>query len=146
MGQVLLVAITGDRGLCGGYNTYAIKKVETRAAELKAQGIPFDMICIGNKGFTVSPAPLRSSLPLSNASPSRRAPVCCGDNMFSGCGDPGACMRLERRFCRSARARLRLPLGGGRVARVQCRLAIAGSERRGRGRWRGARHGAGHGA
>lgn len=51
--QVLLVAITGDRGLCGGYNTYAIKKVEARAAELKEQGIDFDMICIGNKGNTV---------------------------------------------------------------------------------------------
>jgi len=49
---VLLVGITGDRGLCGGYNTYAIKKVETRANELKAQGIDFDMICIGNKGNT----------------------------------------------------------------------------------------------
>jgi len=48
--QVLLVGITGDRGLCGGYNTYAIKKIETRAAELKEQGIDFDMICIGNKG------------------------------------------------------------------------------------------------
>ena len=31
--QVLLVGITGDRGLCGGYNTYAIKKIETRAFE-----------------------------------------------------------------------------------------------------------------
>merc|ERR1719181_316445 len=50
--KVLLVGITGDRGLCGGYNTYAIKKIETRAAELKAQGIDFDMICIGNKGNT----------------------------------------------------------------------------------------------
>ena len=47
---MLLVGITGDRGLCGGYNTYAIKKIETRAAELKEQGIDFDMICIGNKG------------------------------------------------------------------------------------------------
>ena len=50
---MLLVGITGDRGLCGGYNTYAIKKIETRAAELKEQGIDFDMICIGNKGNTV---------------------------------------------------------------------------------------------
>merc|ERR1719201_409374 len=48
--KVLLVGITGDRGLCGGYNTYAIKKIEARAAELKEQGIDFDMICIGNKG------------------------------------------------------------------------------------------------
>jgi len=50
--KVLLVALTGDRGLCGGYNTYAIKKAEMRAKELQGQGIDFDMICIGNKGNT----------------------------------------------------------------------------------------------
>jgi len=50
--KVLLVLMTGDRGLCGGYNTYAIKKAETRIAELKAQNIPFDMVTIGNKGST----------------------------------------------------------------------------------------------
>jgi F0F1-type ATP synthase gamma subunit len=51
------VALTGDRGLCGGYNTYAIKKAEMRAKELQGQGIDFDMICIGNKGNTVRPPP-----------------------------------------------------------------------------------------
>jgi hypothetical protein len=55
--QVLLVALTGDRGLCGGYNTYAIKKAEMRAKELQSQGIDFDMICIGNKGNTVRVPP-----------------------------------------------------------------------------------------
>jgi len=50
--KVLIVGLTGDRGLCGGYNTYAIKKIETRAKELQKQGIDFDMICIGNKGNT----------------------------------------------------------------------------------------------
>jgi len=48
--KVLLVLMTGDRGLCGGYNTYAIKKAEQRIQELKDADIPFDMICIGNKG------------------------------------------------------------------------------------------------
>mmetsp|Transcript_14435 Transcript_14435/g.28507 ORF Transcript_14435/g.28507 Transcript_14435/m.28507 type:complete len:363 (+) Transcript_14435:43-1131(+) len=48
--KVLLVSLTGDRGLCGGYNTYAIKKAEQRIKELKAQGLDFDMICVGNKG------------------------------------------------------------------------------------------------
>ena len=51
------MALTGDRGLCGGYNTYAIKKAEMRAKELQSQGIDFDMICIGNKGNTVRPPP-----------------------------------------------------------------------------------------
>merc|ERR1711966_13740 len=50
--KVLLVLMTGDRGLCGGYNTYAIKKAEQRIQELKDADIPFDMICIGNKGNT----------------------------------------------------------------------------------------------
>ena len=47
--KVLIVLMTGDRGLCGGYNTYAIKKAEDRIKELKAQNIPFDMVTIGNK-------------------------------------------------------------------------------------------------
>ena len=35
--KVGLVVITGDRGLCGGYNSNAIKKAEQRIEELKAQ-------------------------------------------------------------------------------------------------------------
>ena len=35
--KVGLVVITGDRGLCGGYNSNAIKKAEQRIAELKEQ-------------------------------------------------------------------------------------------------------------
>merc|ERR1719191_1625558 len=37
--KVGLVTITGDRGLCGSYNAAAIKKTESRIAELKEQGI-----------------------------------------------------------------------------------------------------------
>jgi len=48
--KVLLVSMTGDRGLCGGYNSYAIKKAEARIKELKAQGLDFDMVTIGGKG------------------------------------------------------------------------------------------------
>jgi F-type H+-transporting ATPase subunit gamma len=48
--KVTLVVITGDRGLCGGYNSFMIKKAEARFAELKAQGIDCDMILIGKKG------------------------------------------------------------------------------------------------
>ena len=75
--QVLLVALTGDRGLCGGYNTYAIKKAEMRAKELQGQGIDFDMICIGNKGNTVRPPPPPPpAFPRSSLSkPCRRARV-----------------------------------------------------------------------
>merc|ERR1719420_1936899 len=47
-----LVVITGDRGLCGAYNSAAIKMAETRIAELKAQGVNVELILIGNKGST----------------------------------------------------------------------------------------------
>jgi F-type H+-transporting ATPase subunit gamma len=48
--KVTLVVITGDRGLCGGYNSFMIKKAEARYKELTAQGIECDMILIGKKG------------------------------------------------------------------------------------------------
>merc|ERR1719359_758702 len=50
--KVCLVAITGDRGLCGAYNSAAIKKTEARIAELKEQGVEVELITIGNKGST----------------------------------------------------------------------------------------------
>jgi len=50
--KVGLVTITGDRGLCGGYNAQAIKMTEERIKTLKAQGIEVELICIGNKGIT----------------------------------------------------------------------------------------------
>lgn len=50
--KVTLVVITGDRGLCGGYNSFMIKKAEARFKELKDQGIDCDMVLIGKKGIT----------------------------------------------------------------------------------------------
>jgi len=50
--KVGLVVITGDRGLCGGYNANAIKKAEPRMAELKEQGVDTELILVGNKGGT----------------------------------------------------------------------------------------------
>lgn len=50
--KVTLVVITGDRGLCGGYNSLMIKKAEARFNELKANGVETDMILIGKKGIT----------------------------------------------------------------------------------------------
>jgi len=48
--KVTLVVITGDRGLCGGYNSFMIKKAEARVKELSDQGIETDLILIGKKG------------------------------------------------------------------------------------------------
>merc|ERR1712154_419787 len=50
--KVTLCVITGDRGLCGGYNSFMIKKAEARFADLKSQGIDVDMILIGKKGIS----------------------------------------------------------------------------------------------
>mmetsp|Transcript_30429 Transcript_30429/g.39265 ORF Transcript_30429/g.39265 Transcript_30429/m.39265 type:complete len:373 (+) Transcript_30429:96-1214(+) len=47
--KVLLVAISGDRGLCGGYNSYAIKRTEARIAELESAGLDFELITVGKK-------------------------------------------------------------------------------------------------
>ena len=35
--NVAIVVVTGDRGLCGGYNAQMIKKAEARIVELKDQ-------------------------------------------------------------------------------------------------------------
>jgi F-type H+-transporting ATPase subunit gamma len=50
--KVLIVAISGDRGLCGSYNNYVIKKTEARMRELEAKGIAYDFIPIGKKVIT----------------------------------------------------------------------------------------------
>jgi len=65
-----LVVITGDRGLCGGYNAQAIKLAETRIAELKAQGVGAELILVGNKGGTYykrRATPIRSSMACGQA-------------------------------------------------------------------------------
>jgi F-type H+-transporting ATPase subunit gamma len=49
--KVTLAVVTGDRGLCGGYNSFMIKKAEARYKELTKQGIEVDMVLIGKKGY-----------------------------------------------------------------------------------------------
>jgi F-type H+-transporting ATPase subunit gamma len=48
---ITLVCITADRGLCGGYNTNIIKKVELRYAELVKQGYQPNLILVGKKAI-----------------------------------------------------------------------------------------------
>lgn len=48
--KVALVVVTGDRGLCGGFNNYVIKKAEARMRELKDLGVNFTIISVGKKG------------------------------------------------------------------------------------------------
>ena len=49
---ITLLSITGDRGLCGGYNTNIIKRTELRFKELEAQGYKVDLVLIGRKAIT----------------------------------------------------------------------------------------------
>ena len=49
---ITLLAVTGDRGLCGGYNSNVIKRTEQRFAELKGQGFTVDMVLMGRKAIT----------------------------------------------------------------------------------------------
>ena len=49
---ISLVCITADRGLCGGYNTNIIKKVENRYAELIKQGYLPNLILVGKKAVS----------------------------------------------------------------------------------------------
>merc|ERR1711966_340484 len=48
--SVLLLLCTGDRGLCGGFNNFVIKKAEARVAEHKEAGVDAKIVCIGKKG------------------------------------------------------------------------------------------------
>lgn len=74
--KVTLVVITGDRGLCGGYNSFMIKKAEARFAELADQGIEADLILIGKKGisyFTRRSYPIRKTFETGQNPDSKQA-------------------------------------------------------------------------
>ncbi len=47
--HITLVAVSADRGLCGGYNANIIKRTEQRFAELKDQGYDLSLVLIGRK-------------------------------------------------------------------------------------------------
>ncbi|GLK53314.1 F0F1 ATP synthase subunit gamma [Maricaulis virginensis] len=46
----LLVVMTADRGLCGGFNTNIVKKARERITALQAEGKTVKLICVGKKG------------------------------------------------------------------------------------------------
>ncbi|MEB3178938.1 MAG: F0F1 ATP synthase subunit gamma [Nostocaceae cyanobacterium] len=49
--SVGLLVISGDRGLCGGYNTNVIRRAEMRAKELAADGIDYKFVLVGRKAI-----------------------------------------------------------------------------------------------
>jgi F-type H+-transporting ATPase subunit gamma len=64
--KVLLIATSGDRGLCGGFNSKAIKKVVKRKEQLERKGLEVELVAIGEKmrKYLGRRYPLRAELPL----------------------------------------------------------------------------------
>jgi len=48
--NVAIILFTGDRGLCGGYNSFAIKRARARIEQLNKEGIVPKMLWVGKKG------------------------------------------------------------------------------------------------
>jgi F-type H+-transporting ATPase subunit gamma len=46
-----LLVVSGDRGLCGAYNSNVIRRAENRAKELKAEGLDYKFIIVGRKAL-----------------------------------------------------------------------------------------------
>lgn len=47
--SVALLVVSGDRGLCGGYNTNVIKRAQQRVKELQAEGVDYKLVLVGRK-------------------------------------------------------------------------------------------------
>ncbi|NES99817.1 MAG: F0F1 ATP synthase subunit gamma [Sphaerospermopsis sp. SIO1G2] len=47
--SVGLLVVSGDRGLCGGYNSNVIRRAENRAKELQAEGLNVTLVVVGRK-------------------------------------------------------------------------------------------------
>jgi|TARA_B110000285_G_C15019115_1_gene560602 F-type H+-transporting ATPase subunit gamma len=59
--NVALVVISGERGLCGPYNSRIIKLTEARIEELRSQGIEPKLIFIGKKAYDYFKKPQRTA-------------------------------------------------------------------------------------
>jgi F-type H+-transporting ATPase subunit gamma len=49
--SVALLVVTGDRGLCGGYNANVIRRAERRIKELQAEGLNYTLVLVGRKAI-----------------------------------------------------------------------------------------------
>lgn len=49
--SVAVLVVTGDRGLCGGYNANIIRKAEIRGQELEKAGIKYTYVLVGRKAI-----------------------------------------------------------------------------------------------
>lgn len=47
----MLVVITSDRGLCGGFNGSVVRRARALASKYEEKGLDFKFFCIGRKGY-----------------------------------------------------------------------------------------------
>lgn len=84
--KIALVVITGDRGLCGGFNNYVLKKAEERMGQLRKLGVEYTVVSIGKKGngyFKRRPhIPVDRYLDAGNA-PTTKEAQAIADELFS---------------------------------------------------------------
>jgi F-type H+-transporting ATPase subunit gamma len=62
----LIIAVTSDRGLCGGFNSSIVRAVKHKVKELKDANTEFRIICIGKKGSDVLKGVYGESVIISN--------------------------------------------------------------------------------
>jgi len=49
----IIIAVTSDRGLCGGFNSSIVRAVKNKVEELENNNATFKIICLGKKGADV---------------------------------------------------------------------------------------------
>lgn len=50
-GAELVIVVTSDRGLCGGFNTNIVREVKNLLCQRDEENIPVKLFCIGRKGY-----------------------------------------------------------------------------------------------
>ena len=81
-----LIIISGNRGLCGGYNSSIIKRAEARAKELEAEGLAYRYIIVGRKAiqyFQRRNAPIDKSRENPEQFPGAEAAADAADSVLS---------------------------------------------------------------
>ncbi len=84
--RVAILAVSGDRGLCGAYNANIIKMVEERTQELQTQNIEYDLHLVGRKAnqyFKRRQAPIVQSYSNLNQIPTAAEASMIADALLS---------------------------------------------------------------
>jgi len=84
--KIAIVVVTGDRGLCGGYNNFILKKAERRMKELRELGVAYTIVSVGKKGnsyFKRRPAIPVDKLLETGSMPTTKEAQTIADDVFS---------------------------------------------------------------